>query len=181
MGMWWIAACLGALVWLLAVRIKVKEQERQVRSFERSSSSDAAERKAFLENGFVPVAEQYLSGAPETEELLLVFGHFVWDDKPAEVHMEVLPRGRVGGDWPGVAADCLGVIEEGGVLHFNPSQAHWERLKGLEEWLGRLTCFAAVCPPVLAKSATLRDYTLYARVRRRSDGKVEAEVVGEPT
>jgi hypothetical protein len=89
--MWWIAACLGALVWLLALRIRLKEKEREAQHVERQKGTAKAARTAFLEGGFAPVATQYLQQVPEANALVLLFAHLEWSHKPAEVHMEVVP------------------------------------------------------------------------------------------
>src|SRR6187549_724061 len=104
--MWWIAACLGALLWLLVVRIKLKEKERQVRRDERSVETGALGRQAFINDGFLPVATEYLKQDREAVAVVLLFAHFAWDDKPSEVHMEVLPVQTLEGQWPALASAC---------------------------------------------------------------------------
>lgn len=177
--MWWIAACLGALLWLLAVRIRLKEKERSTQRAERLLQSDKAARRVFVHEGFFPVARRYLEQLSEAEGVLLLFAHLEWPNKPAEVHMEVLPVAKLGGVWPALAEQGLWVTKEGEGLHFAPPQAHWERLAGLEPWLDKLACFADVGTPVPAEQATLADYRVYAVVRRTSHS-AELEVVGEP-
>lgn len=178
--MWWIAACLGALLWLLVVRIKLKEKERQARRGEQVVQTDAAGRRSFINDGFLPVAAEYLRRDPDVVALVLLFAHFAWDDKPSEVHMEVLPVRVSEGQWPSLASECAWVTRgSDGKLSFDPPQAHWERLTGLEPWLDRLVCFADGLPHVEGSAATLDDYRLYAWARRDGD-TVVAEVVGEP-
>ncbi len=177
--MWWIAACLGALVWLLAVRIRLKEKERSTQREERLLQSEKAARAVFVQEGFLPVARRCLEELPEAEGVLLLFAHLEWPHKPAEVHMEVVPVTKLEGLWPAQAEHGLWMTKEGDGLHFAPPQAHWERLSGLESWLNKLTCFADVGPPVPAEQATLADYRVYARLRRTSES-AQLEVVGEP-
>lgn len=179
--MWWIAACLGALVWLLVVRIKLKEKERETRQTVSVRRTDVEARRAFVEQGFLPAARQYLDQAPEVAALALVFGHFAWEDKPSEVHMEVLPLVSTEGQWPALAKACVWVTEGAdGELSFEPPQVHWQRLSGLESWLDRLAGFAEVVAEVAGATASLKDYQLYAWVRRDGD-EAKLEVVGEPS
>lgn len=179
--MWWIAACLGALLWLLVVRIKLKEKEREAKQqATKVRPSEVEARRVFCEQGFLPAAREYLAQSPEVAALVLVFGHFAWDDKPSEVHMEVLPLGVTNGRWPEVATACAWVTRgQGGELGFDPPQAHWQRLSGLESWLDQLAGFAEVVGAVPGVTANLSDYQLYAWVRRDGEG-VTLEVVGEP-
>jgi hypothetical protein len=190
--MWWIAACLGALVWLLALRIRLKEKEREAQHVERQKGTAKAARTAFLEGGFAPVATQYLQQVPEANALVLLFAHLEWSHKPAEVHMEVVPvtqleataqqttAQRTGAQQTAaLAAYGLWVTKDGEGWHFSPPQAHWERLAGLEGWLPKLECFADVAEPVPAEQATLGSYRAYAIAKRAGD-TVAVEVVGEP-
>lgn len=193
--MWWIAACLGALVWLLALRIRLKEKEREAQHVERQKETAKATRAAFVEGGFVPAATRYLEQVPEANALVLLFAHLEWSDKPPEVHMEVVPVTRLNHQelaqsqtpasqagptqWPALAAYGLWVTKDGEGWHFSPPQAHWERLAGLEAWLPKLECFADVAEPVAAEQATLGSYRAYAIVKRDGD-TVAVEVVGEP-
>lgn len=179
--MWWIAACLGALLWLLVVRIKLKEKERETKQAAKARPNDVEARRAFCEQGLLPAARQYLEQSPEVAALVLVFGHFAWDDKPSEVHMEVLPLGTTSGEWPALATECAWVTRgQDGQLSFEPPQIHWQRLAGLESWLDRLAGFAEVVGEVPGASANLSDYKLYAWVRRDGDAAT-LEVVGEPS
>lgn len=177
--MWWIAACLGVLVWLLALRIRLKEKEREAERVLRQSQTSKTTRMAFVDGGVVPVATRYLEQVPEAHALVLLFAHLEWADKPAEVHMEVVPVTQVTAQWPALAAYGLWVTKDGEGWHFSPPQAHWERLAGLEGWLPKLECFADVAEPVPAEQATLGSYRAYA-ILKRDGNTVAVEVVGEP-
>lgn len=169
--MWWIAACLGALLWLLVVRIKLKEKERQAQREARSGETQALGRQSFITDGFLPVATAYLEQSDETAALVLLLAHFSWKDRPSEVHMEVLPLRVARGQWPAIASECPWVTRgPDGKLSFDPPQVHWERLTGLEPWLEKLECFADGLPDVPAGTASLEDYRLFAWARRTSDG-----------
>lgn len=178
--MWWIAACLGALLWLLVVRIKLKEKERAASRAARFEQTDEAGRRAFMSDGFFPVATAYLEQDKQSAAVVLLLGHFAWDDKPSEVHMEILPVRVADGAWPDLALECPWVARGGdGKLVFEPPQAHWERLTRLEPWLDRLAHFAERLPQASGADATLEDYHPYAWVRRTGAG-VALDVVGEP-
>lgn len=178
--MWWIAACLVALAWLLVVRIRLKEKQRARERAERQAHVDKRARKAFTEEAFLPVAKHYLEQVPEVQTLLLLFAHVEWPHKPPEVHLEVLPVTTLDADWPQAAAHALWVTSDGSRgLYFAAPQEHWDRLAGLEPWRTKLACFAAVADPIGAENATIADYVLYAVVQRRAEG-ARLEVVGEP-
>jgi hypothetical protein len=178
--MWWIAACLGALLWLLVVRIKLREKERHARREAGKEESPASSRQVFVTDGFLPVATEYLKRDNEVAAVVLLFARFAWDDKPSEVHMEVLPVRRLEGQWPELATESPWVTRTtDGKLSFDPPQAHWERLTGLEPWLDRLSEFAEGQPEVSGVRATLEDYHPYAWARRNGD-VIELHVVGEP-
>lgn len=177
--MWWIAACLGALLWLLAVRIKLKEKERQARRDEHLEKDAAEVRRSFIRDGFTPVAASYLEQDPDAAAVVLLLAHFGWDDKPSEVHMEVLPVRVREGEWPALATACPWVKSVHDKPVFEPPQVHWERLTGLELWLDKLSSFADVLPVVPAQEASLEHYRLYAWALRDGEG-VQVRVVGEP-
>lgn len=178
--MWWIAACLGALAWLLVVRIRLKEKQRARERAERQAQSDKRARRAFTEDAFLPAARHYLNEEPEVQALLLLIAQVEWPHKPPEIHLEVVPVTVPDLDWPEAAEHALWVTKDAaGGMYFAPPQAHWDRLVGLEPWRSKLACFASVASPVGVENATIADYVLYAAVRRGVETP-EWEVVGEP-
>src|SRR5690606_27322446 len=110
---------------------------------EEHLTQDAAEvRRSFIHDGFTPVAASYLKQEPETAAVILLLAHFGWENRPSEVHMEVLPVQVDEGQWPALAMQCPWVKLVHDKPVFEPPQAHWERLTGLEHWLDKLPSFA---------------------------------------
>jgi hypothetical protein len=177
--MWWIAACLGALLWLLVVRIKLKEKQRTAELDERQAKAWASERAVLVKQDFLPAARSYLEQHGEVACLALLFAVFEWPNKPAEVHVCVMPVRQSEVHWPNLLEHSQWVTKVDGQWVFDAPEPHWNwfRAVGLSP---RVEAFAALYPHVEDTTPLAEAYHLYAVVRRPGGAGAEWEVVGEP-
>lgn len=175
--MWWIAACLGALVWLLFIRIKLKDQQRPARLLDRVKATPLAEgeeakiRQEFIHRAFVPAAEGYLKAQPQLKSMVLLLARFLDEEGgPDSVHGEVLPCTDAQPQWPAAALDSPVVKREDDELVLAPPPEHWDRLMVLEAWRDALPAFAAHLKPVAPDAPFTEAYTPYAILSRAEDG-----------
>lgn len=178
--MWWIAACLGALLWLLVVRIKLKEKQRAHALDEREAHHRASQRSEFLKGAFLPTARRYLAQHSEVDTLVLAFALFEWPNKPSEVHVCVIPMRQGGATWPEQLAHALWVQKSGQQWAFDAPESHWNWFAAVGE-SPLLAAFAPLLASVPDTTSFADAYRPYAVVRRPGGVQPELEVVGEPT
>lgn len=177
--MWWIAACLGALLWLLVVRIKLKEKQRNEALNERQAKAQAAQRAELVKAAFLPAARRYLEAHAEIENLALLFAVFEWPNRPSEVHLCVVPGRRAERSWPALLEHGQWLERRDGQWVFDAPESHWN-------WFSevggspRVAAFAPLFTAVADTTPFADAYHLYAVVRRPGGVEPELEVVGEP-
>lgn len=178
--MWWIAACLGALLWLLVVRIKLKEKQRNAQLEEREAKARALQRSELVKGAFLPAARRYLEDQSEIDHLALLFAVFEWPNRPSEVHVCVLPVRNNESSWPKLLEHGQWVEKRDGQWVFDAPEAHWNWFSEVGE-SPRVAAFAPLFAPVSDTTPLAEAYHLYAVVRRPGGVEPELEVVGEPT
>lgn len=177
--MWWIAACLGALVWLLVVRIKLKEKQRNALLEAREAQSQASARAKLVKEAFLPTARHYLAAHPDVDSLALVFAVFEWPNRPSEVHVCVLPVLQPDDSWPSLLNHCKWVEKRGAHWVFDAPESHWVFFKAVGE-SAHVAAFAPLFESVADSTPFGEAYHLYALARREGGTLPELEVVGEP-
>jgi hypothetical protein len=178
--MWWIAACLGALLWLLVVRIKLKEKQRNQQLDERQARTWAVQRSELTKQAFLPAARRYLAEHAEIDNLALLFALFEWPNRPAEVHVCVVPVRQSELGWPQLLEHSQWVEKVDEQWVFDAPEPHWDWFSAVGE-APQVAAFATLFESVPDTTPFAQAYHLYAVVRRSGGTQPELEVVGEPT
>lgn len=177
--MWWIAACLGALLWLLVVRIKLKEKQRNRELDERQAQVQAAQRAELVKQAFLPTARRYFAEHAEIQTLALLFAVFEWPNRASEVHVCVVPVRGDEARWPELLKHGQWLTEVGGHWAFDAPEAHWNAFAKVGE-SAAVAAFGPLFTPVPDTTPFEQAYRLYALARRPGGVLPELEVVGEP-
>jgi hypothetical protein len=178
--MWWIAACLGALLWLLVMRIKLKEKQRDQQLGEREAQVRVSQRAELVKQVFLPAARRYLAQHAEVDNLALLFALFEWPNRPSEVHVSVIPVLQNQMGWPELLAHSQWVQKVDDQWVFDAPESHWNSFAAVGQ-SPHVAAFAPLFTAVPDTTAFADAYQLYAVVRRPGGVQPELEVVGEPT
>ncbi len=167
--MWWIAACLGALLWLLVVRIKLKEKQRRQAQDERQARVHASQRSELVKQTFLPAARRYLAEHGEVDSLALLFAVFEWPNRPSEVHVCVVPVRTTELNWPELLGHSQWVEKNDGQWVFDAPESHWNWFAQVGE-SAHVGAFGPLFAAVPDTTAFAQAYHLYA-VARRDGGR----------